>query len=217
MEDSHVPSRNSCSDNCSWEAPSQTGVPEISVFTLSSLSSQRPIKPIISRVKLISAMDVFPDVTESVPPMQISRSLSKLLGWEGTSRSLSWIAWQRFCKSAELTSVGLTWKQGNRELHIWRCFCQGKMRKHKETVPFVTVTMNTSSSRWFPNLVFRCCGLPMHRNRPPTFRKTQMIQNNGYMSVGARKGLKNLKRNKNKLVPLSLFWYIRLELHSCCE
>lgn len=80
MEGSHIPSRNSCSDNCSREAPSETGVQEISVFILSSLPSQRPIKLIISRVKLISAIEVFSEVMESVPPMQISRSLSKLLG-----------------------------------------------------------------------------------------------------------------------------------------
>ena len=64
----NIPSQNSCFDYCSLEAPSQTGVQEISVFTLSSLPSQCPIKPIISHVKLISTMELFSKVMESVAP-----------------------------------------------------------------------------------------------------------------------------------------------------
>jgi hypothetical protein len=46
--------------------------------------------------------------------MQTSMSSSKLLGCEGIVKSLLWMVWQRFSKSTELTSVGLTWG------HRWR-------------------------------------------------------------------------------------------------
>lgn len=78
-----LPSRTNCSDNCSPRTPSEMVVDDTSVFTLSSCPSQRPIKIIISRDKLISAADALSDVMESIPPMQTSRSSSKLLGCKG--------------------------------------------------------------------------------------------------------------------------------------
>jgi len=106
-----LPSRTNCSDNCSPKTPSEMGAEDTSVFTLSSFPSQRPIKIIISWDKLISITDAFSDVMESILPMQTSMSSSKLLGCEGMSKSLLWMVWQRFSKSTELTSVGLTWGQ----------------------------------------------------------------------------------------------------------
>lgn len=156
----NIPSRNNCSDNCSSKAPQE----ELVAFavrdrTLSSFPSHCPIATIISLDKLISATDAFAGAMESIPPMQTSRSLSILLGCKGISKSFSWIIWQRFSNSTKPTSVGLTYRWNN-------------ILAEQNDQTSKSITGNTSSSRWLPNRVFRCWGLPIHLSLPPTLTIT---------------------------------------------
>lgn len=103
-----IPSRNSCSDNCSSNRTSSSGMGGTRVLTLCSLPRYLAMLCIISGDKLISEAEAVSGVIESETPIQTSRSPSKLLGCEGTLNSHCWIIWQKFSKSTWLTSLGLT-------------------------------------------------------------------------------------------------------------
>lgn len=151
-----IPSRISCSDNCSPKAPSVIGLEETSVKIDSSFPSIRAAKIIISLVKLISDR-LFDDLVPPTP-MQTSRSLSMPLVLFGKSNRVSWILLHRVSNSVELISVGFIWNEKATSLE--------KILKNQ----IYNKQWNTSSSRWFPKRVLRCCGLPMHLSWPPTYK-----------------------------------------------